>query len=465
MNVVEENVTKTLPSLDISAARKRRRQKRLKPLKTPDRLDIVEYKDDGASPEWSISPVSTLDESHSYLGAENGSKESALLAGPAYPAQMHTPESSNSKKNGSRAGQNDEIQNIEDTNNVSDVIQMGSTVMKHSNENLGHSEGFIIAASTTTMQSAETLLEPVEPVVKKVKHKKINKRKKSKETLKLSEDVSSNATTISAALNEIIDTVEVVDENHPPSKPPRTSLSRHSGLGSEISLISDGRVFVQHGRSFTVTPRDKAFVRTSSLRENSSSQQSSTTALSMAIAYQKKFLPLSAMCHGLLAGIVIWQCITVFRQNGNDSTLSFVESYSKVARVFQAVFYILATISCVAVLDRCVPSSFSWQGLWELLMLQPCCLFALLASCGALLTSGIAAKLDDRLALHSFNDTLWPDSEVSDHHLNEWLTTNLVRCVLAVASYLIISLCWGDNSRALPFPEMSASVKPSSSVA
>lgn len=66
-------------------------------------------------------------------------------------------------------------------------------------------------------------------------------------------------------------------------------------------------------------------------------------------------------------------------------------------------------------LHRCVPGSLSWQLLWELLVLQPCCLLALFACCGALICSGIAAKLDDRLALHEFNETLWSDSEVSTY--------------------------------------------------
>lgn len=125
------------------------------------------------------------------------------------------------------------------------------------------------------------------------------------------EEARSNATTISAALNEIIDMVEVINEKQPPQKPPR-SISRYSDKGSEISLISDGKVYVQHGRSFTATTREKAFVtRPTSRREISPLRPTSTTALSMAIGYQKMFLPLSITCHGLLAGIAVWQCITV----------------------------------------------------------------------------------------------------------------------------------------------------------
>jgi hypothetical protein len=102
------------------------------------------------------------------------------------------------------------------------------------------------------------------------------------------------------------------------------------------------------------------------------------------------------------------------------------EGYQTTARAFQVLFYVLATISTVAVLDwylflisfesnlrgasllicRCIPNSInSWKGFRKHLALQPLSLFALLLGFSSVLTWALTAQLDDTRAAQYLNGT------------------------------------------------------------
>lgn len=80
----------------------------------------------------------------------------------------------------------------------------------------------------------------------------------------------------------------------------------------EIRPMSEGKIFVQKDHSFVPVSQDIFFLSsTQNLLEVNPVSSSPETVAS---EYQKRFVPIATICHGLLAGISLWQSIMVSLQ-------------------------------------------------------------------------------------------------------------------------------------------------------
>lgn len=77
----------------------------------------------------------------------------------------------------------------------------------------------------------------------------------------------------------------------------------------EIRPISEGKIFVQKDHSFVPVSQDIFFL--SSTQNLLEINPVSSSPESVASDYQKRFVPIATICHGLLAGISLWQSIMV----------------------------------------------------------------------------------------------------------------------------------------------------------
>jgi hypothetical protein len=77
----------------------------------------------------------------------------------------------------------------------------------------------------------------------------------------------------------------------------------------EIRPISEGKIFVQKDHSFVPVSQDIFFL--SSTQNLLDVNPVSSSPETVASDYQKRFVPIATICHGLLAGISLWQSIMV----------------------------------------------------------------------------------------------------------------------------------------------------------
>jgi len=78
---------------------------------------------------------------------------------------------------------------------------------------------------------------------------------------------------------------------------------------AEIRPISEGKIFVQREHDFIPVSQDIFFL--SSTQNLLESNPISSSPESVALEYQKRFVPFATFCHGLLAGMALWQSIMV----------------------------------------------------------------------------------------------------------------------------------------------------------
>jgi Transmembrane protein 237 len=81
----------------------------------------------------------------------------------------------------------------------------------------------------------------------------------------------------------------------------------------EIRPMSEGKIFVQKDHSFVPVSQDIFFL--SSTQNLLEVNPVSSSPESVASDYQKRFVPIATICHGLLAGISLWQSIMVIFQS------------------------------------------------------------------------------------------------------------------------------------------------------
>ncbi|XP_059482705.1 transmembrane protein 237-like [Neocloeon triangulifer] len=205
----------------------------------------------------------------------------------------------------------------------------------------------------------------------------------------------------------------------------------------EVRPICEGKIYVQRDHNFIPVSQDVFFL---SSTQNLLDQTNTVlySAETIAVEYQKRFIPFASFCHGLLAGMAFWHMIMVDGENFHKSEVGINKE-----RIFQITFYIFSTISTVSVLDWCIPNSaLTLKDLQKHLANNPVSLFALFACIGAHLTWGLSAKLDDMTAFRLNNGTTL--LQLSMENFNElqvdWNSLNLTRCILVIIGFFLTAI-------------------------
>lgn len=155
-----------------------------------------------------------------------------------------------------------------------------------------------------------------------------------------------------------------------------THLSTSLGdADNENYRVQKGRdcVYVEHYDGFSSVPRHSALADGGGDSGKKWFDLSTATALDVAIAVQRTWIPLTDFCHGLLAGIALMQVILVDRLFGSspEETLLFISFYSNFSLIFTTTFFLLASVCLVSIFDRLDLARGDWPYLVDLLSVRP----------------------------------------------------------------------------------------------
>ncbi|XP_076333146.1 transmembrane protein 237A [Tachypleus tridentatus] len=227
-------------------------------------------------------------------------------------------------------------------------------------------------------------------------------------------------------------------------------VQRQCGIGlnlnQEICNISHpvNKLYVEQERGFTAIEKNAivhSFPPTCSPRNQTELFSSSATGL--AAHSQKLFQRFSVLSHGFLAGVALWQCVTVFQIGPPIFDASdFISHYATLAKPFQTMFYFLLSVSVLSAFDRYDIVCPNWSFLYNTSILKSGVL-AILIYCATLILSLCLTNIDDKLALyvHNNNATSWitlKDMDV-EGEVVLWRNLNLARCIGAIISWLLLS--------------------------
>ncbi|XP_071453200.1 transmembrane protein 237 [Hetaerina americana] len=182
--------------------------------------------------------------------------------------------------------------------------------------------------------------------------------------------------------------------------------------------------------------------------ESENSPRNTYSPVTVAIAVQKCYRPFASFCCGVLGGMSLWQCFTMLHWNSPYQE-SFMKYYPECARAFQCLYYLLAVISLVSILDSCDLSNVAKRNFWYSLPSRPAPVLISFTLMASLIVSLISAPLDDKLALAVNNNWNFEYNITSvsvDWDVEWWVTINYVRCVGAVVTWVMFSLCLGSDA-------------------
>nr|CAD7406243.1 unnamed protein product [Timema cristinae] len=248
--------------------------------------------------------------------------------------------------------------------------------------------------------------------------RKKKRRKKSRSDLKTKEQIPE--TTITTVLNELQD--DIVDE-------------------PKISSPDKG--------NFLIVPRAKALNSLDSdadQRSDGNNWNTPTTSLEVAIFAQGCLKPLFTLCHGLLGGLSLATCIMSYSDSSAGAvTASFVVHHSHYIHILETVFFLLAALCMISVLDRFDLYRQNYTHFGDLVKYQGMGVLVLLVYLSTLILTLVATKWGDGIVVYHNNKSHWEDIDVFQSELTTWQSLNLCRCLGAMAGWVLMVLVSSDD--------------------
>ncbi|XP_026275507.1 uncharacterized protein LOC113204521 [Frankliniella occidentalis] len=275
------------------------------------------------------------------------------------------------------------------------------------------------------------------PAVGKSEHIRYHK-KRSRHRDAISDDFLE--TPVTRVLREVPD--DILDTPHSNTYAPQYAY--YGDGDTEQCRIQKGRdcVYVEHYDGFSSVPRQNALADPGGALNNRWFDLSTATALDVAIAVQKLWLPLADFCHGLLAGLALMQTIVVDRLLGSsqEEVVHFVSFYSNFSLIFTTTFFLLASVCLVSIFDRLDLARGDWPYLVDLLSIRPRIPWFLIPIyVGGLVLALAAAKGDDFIHLSQYNSSNITFMKADMDLLESWHVLNSLRCACVVIGWLLIS--------------------------
>ena len=180
-----------------------------------------------------------------------------------------------------------------------------------------------------------------------------------------------------------------------------------------------------------------------------------TARLKLALRIHLGFRSCGMLTHGLVAGIAISQCIFVFsfssagdgnRKEGNTTSLAveaarvLLGNYSKVAVLFQSLYYFFLSVSIVSILDRFINIDSDWTHLLQFLIAKPLRACALIAYFLSFIFSVSLAELDDIISMYTARRDV-----TTAHQADTWKVLNMFRVVTAVVGWVSVAFSRHDD--------------------
>lgn len=194
----------------------------------------------------------------------------------------------------------------------------------------------------------------------------------------------------------------------------------------------DGQGFIkEHKRKLDDPLVDQNDLTAEVLEQN----EREITSVEFALQVHHAFRCIALICHGLLAGIALIQCVFIYSLSETSYT-NFLENYHKLAQPFQSVYYSLLAICTVSVADRYINIQVGWSQFFLALLSRPSRALAIVGYLFALVFSVSLAQLDDKIGLYKDAPLLWQ----STGQLSTWRVINLFRVIGATLGWIAISM-------------------------
>jgi len=172
-------------------------------------------------------------------------------------------------------------------------------------------------------------------------------------------------------------------------------------------------------------------------------QKKQVTTLDFMLTTHLWFRSIAMICHGLLAGLAVGQCIFVYSLTARSDQV-FLENYHTLALPFQSMYYLFLAISMISILDRYTNMSSGLGSFFLRLLRKPSRSLALVAYLLALVFSTSLAQLDDKISLYKDIPSLWESTE----EISTWKIINLMRVIGAVVGWVMVAMAPDDDQTA-----------------
>jgi hypothetical protein len=221
------------------------------------------------------------------------------------------------------------------------------------------------------------------------------------------------------------------------------------------------RVFVEKedGKGFVSQRRDM-------LREKDNIEQGEDllivdiTTSDFALKSVNVFRWFAFICHGLAAGLALWQCIVVYQLDATSSSdADFLSHYENTGQVVQSLYYFLLAVCSVSVLESYESThAHSNYNVFRKFQLRPSYSLSVIVYVVGLVVSLAIANTDYRIHLFDKRPDLWTDvldvcstdclvcgnqtcyqPGGNSSQLSVWRVLNTVRAVCAILGWLLVS--------------------------
>nr|CAD7426614.1 unnamed protein product [Timema monikensis] len=201
--------------------------------------------------------------------------------------------------------------------------------------------------------------------------------------------------------------------------------------------------------TITTVPRAKALNSLDSdadQRSDGNNWNTPTTSLEVAIFAQGCLKPLFTLCHGLLGGLSLATCIMSYSDSSAGAvTASFVVHHSHYIHILETVFFLLAALCMISVLDRFDLYRQNYTHFGDLVKYQGMGVLVLLVYLSTLILTLVATKWGDGIVVYHNNKSHWEDIDVFQSELTTWQSLNLCRCLGAMAGWVLMVLVSSDD--------------------
>ncbi|XP_070502217.1 uncharacterized protein [Chironomus tepperi] len=287
-------------------------------------------------------------------------------------------------------------------------------------------------------------------------HRKTKSQRERKSFRLIGKAQPSDLTTI---LNELNDDIIQNSDIYNPFTPvvsPTTEQNPHVD-----------KIFVQTSSGYRAVDNNSSFYKTSAAAGDTDSNNFSiNNAVQLSCLVQKMWINISTICHGLLGGLALAHLILILTTTPQDWTGSekSFEHYEMHTKIYTNVFFFLAVICFVSILDRIDICQFSMTSLLNTsenkersISFRSIILIMIYA--GTIILNLLAASIDDRFPAKKYQSqdnsttiTLMESLEKENTNIyflypqaaNEetvylWNTLSIARSCGAIVGYLMIS--------------------------
>ncbi|KAJ3658155.1 hypothetical protein Zmor_009913 [Zophobas morio] len=163
--------------------------------------------------------------------------------------------------------------------------------------------------------------------------------------------------------------------------------------------------------------------------------------LELAVSFQKYWMRLTTLCHGLLGGLAFghWLYIisNIYVQDGE-----FISHYSHFSDTYVSFFYFLCVICLISVFEKIDIAHFERSQFRSLFHFRKSSI-VIVVYFTCLVVHLSAARIDYKLGLVSYNNETI--SNITRSELTQWNHLSLWRSVLAFLAWIIVGLSPQDN--------------------